>query len=236
MHLLRSPFSFALFGRNSGVLTGMGKGKGKGRGSQPYREADGRRKFWLEGEQLPPWWPKDKRGYPIHKLFRAFSKDYNELWPVPHRPPDYPDRPLTDNEEKFRCFDAFAAVDTGSQETSPFLHCSVTEAGARWFLNAGRVRRNTPHTLFCKVNLMTLYKQGTFHQNSFIDISTEEKWNAFFHKGPWGYYERVREAWEYAKANATNHDEFLLCWRGEVPLEIFEVFHPPYKFNASPPQ
>ena len=180
-----------------------------------------------KGVRLSRWWPKDHRaGLPIHKLFRAMSKHYNELWPVRPRPPDYPDRFLTENEQKFRCFDAFDAVDQGSYTTSPFIHCSGTEAGTRWFLNAGRERRNTPHKLFCKVNLVTLYKKGTFHQNSFIDLSTEEAWNAFFHKGPHGYYDRVREAWNYAKENAVMHDEYLLCWRGEVPLEIFEVFHP----------
>ena len=93
-------------------------------------------------------------------------------------------------------------------------------------MNAGRDRRNTPHMLLCKVNLVTLYKKGTFHQNSFIDLSTEEAWNAFFHKGRHGYYDRVREAWNYAKENAVMHDEYLICWRGEVPLEIFEVFNP----------
>ena len=208
---------------------GKGKGKLQGAGSQPYRDADG--VYWLEGVRIPRWWPKDNRGLPIHKLFRAMSKDFNELWPVRPRPPDYPDRPLSENEEKFRCFDAFEAVDTGSQETSPFLHCSGTEAGARWFMNAGRDRRNTPHMLFCKVNLVTLYKKGTFHQNSFIDLSSEEAWNNFFHKGQHGYYDRVREAWNYAKENAVMHDEYLLCWRGEVPLEIFEVFHPLLKIQ-----
>ena len=235
MHLLRSPFSLALLGRNYGVITGMpshgdtakAKGKGGGKaGSQPYRDADGNRKYWLEGELLPQWWPKDKRGHPIHKLFRAMSKDFNELWPVRHRPPDYPDRPLLPNEEKFRAFAAFDAVNTGSQETSPFLHCSVTEAGAKWFLHAGRARRNTPHMMFCKVNLVTLYKKGTFHQNSFIDLSTEKAWNEFFTRGPTGYHERLRDQWTYAMENAINHDEYLICWRGEVPLECYEVTPP----------
>ena len=206
---------------------GNGKGKLQSAGSQPYRDAEGF--YWLEGVKLPWFWPMDPRtGLPIHKLFRAMSKDYNELWPVRPRPQDYPDRLLTENEQKFRCFDAFDAVDTGSQETSPFIHCSGTEAGARWFMNAGRDRRDTPHELFCKVNLVTLYTKGTFHQNSFIDLSTEKAWNAFFMRGPHGYHDRLRENWRYARDNAINHDEYLLCWRGEVPLEIFEVVHPPF--------
>ena len=96
------------------------KGKGQGNlestGSQPYRVAAG---AWeLEGVPLPRWWPKDHRtGLPIHKLFRALSKDYNELWPVRPRPPDYPDRPLSEHEEKCRCIDVFQAIDTGSKET-----------------------------------------------------------------------------------------------------------------------
>ena len=199
-----------------------GKGKLQGAGSQPLQDAEGF--YWLEGVKLPWFWPMDPRtGLPIHKLFRAMSKDYNELWPVRPRPPDYPDRFLTENEQKFRCFDAFDAVDQGSYTTSPFIHCSGTEAGARWFLNAGRDRRNTPHILFCKVNLVTLYKKGTFHQNSFIDLSTEKAWNEFFTRGPTGYHERLRDQWNYAMENAINHDEYLICWRGEVPLEVYEV-------------
>ena len=141
------------------------------------------------------------------------SKDFNELWPVWGRPPDYPDRPLLPNEEKFRAFAAFDAVNTGSQETSPFLHCSATEAGARSYLLSD-------DKLFCKVNLLTLFQKGIFHQNSFIDLSNEKAWNAFFDKA------RMVTTTKSIRP-ARNYDEFLLCWRGEVPLEIFEVFHPP---------
>ena len=80
-------------------------------------------------------------GLPIHKLFRAMSKDYNELWPVKDRPPDYPDRDLSENEGRLQAIDVFDAVDKGSQEKSPFIHCSGTEGGARWYLNAGRDRK-----------------------------------------------------------------------------------------------
>ena len=197
------------------------KRKGHSAGSQPYRDAEG--VFWLEGVPLPPWWPKDNRGLPIHKLFRAMSKDYNEHWPVRPRPPDYPDRPLSEHEEKFRCFDAFEAVDTGSQETSPFLHCSVTEAGARSYLSG-------PDKLLCKVNLLTLFQKGVFHQNSFIDLSNETAWNAFFDKAPATVDTTLGTLGKLGKLGTRRHyDEFLLCWRGEVPLDIFEVFHPPLK-------
>ena len=144
---------------------GNGKGKLQSAGSQLYRDAEGF--YWLEGARLPWWWPLDPRtGLPLHKLFRAMSKDFNELWPVRRRPPDYPDRPLKENEHKFRCMGAFDAVDEGSRKTSPFIHCSSTEGGARWFLNAGRDRRGTGHKLFCKVNLLTLYNNNCLHQNS----------------------------------------------------------------------
>ena len=80
---------------------GKDQGKLQSAGSQPYRDAEGA--YWLEGERLPRWWPKDHRtGLPMHKLYRSLSKDYNELWPVRPRPPDYPDRPLFKNEEKHR--------------------------------------------------------------------------------------------------------------------------------------
>ena len=68
------------------------------------------------------------------------SKDYNELWPVRDRPPDYPDRDLTNNEHIHQAIDVFDAVDKGSKVKSPFIHCSSTEGGARWYLNAGKDR------------------------------------------------------------------------------------------------
>ena len=80
-------------------------------------------------------------GLPSHKLFRTMSKDYNELWPVKDRPHDYPDRALSQIEGKMQAIDVFDAVDKGSKEKSPFIHCSRTEAGARWYLNAGKDRK-----------------------------------------------------------------------------------------------
>ena len=195
------------------------KGKGHSAGSQPYRDAEG--VFWLEGVPLPPWWPKDNRGHPIHKLYRAMNKNHNELWPVQNRPPDYSHGALTDREEQLRCLDAIAAIDTGSQETSPFLHCCATEAGARSYLS-------TTSKLLCKVNLLTLFQKGIFHQNSFIDLSNEKAWNAFFDKAPPHVDTRLATLGKQGKLGTRRHyDEFLLCWRGEVPLDIFEVFYPP---------
>ena len=209
------------------------KGKGHSAGSQPYSagsqpysegsHCDANGVFWLEGVALPPWWPKDNLGYPIHKVYRAMNEGYNELWAVPNRPPDYPHGALTEMQEKLRCLDALAAIDTGSKGTSPFLHCSTTEAGARSYLSQ-------PDKLFCKVNLLTLFQKGIFHQNSFIDLSNEKAWNACIDKA------RMVTATKTI-SHRRNYDEFLLCWRGEVPLEIFEVFTPPppLKIQITPP-
>ena len=119
---------------------GGGDVEKRGGGSQPKRDAEGN--IYLEGQKLPWWWPFDPiTRQPIHKLFRAMSKDYNELWPVRDRPHDYPDRDLTKNEHIHQAIDVFDAVDKGSHVKSPFIHCSSTEGGARWYLNAGRDRK-----------------------------------------------------------------------------------------------
>ena len=119
---------------------GGGDVEGRGGGSQPTRDAEGA--YYLEGVKLPWWWPFDPvTRQPIHKLFRAMSKDFNELWPVKDRPPDYPDRDLSENEGRLQAIDVFDAVDKGSQEKSPFIHCSRTEGVARWYLNAGKDRK-----------------------------------------------------------------------------------------------
>ena len=83
------------------------------------------------------------------------------------------------------------------------------------------------------MNLVLLYKKNLLHQNSIIDLSTETAWNHFFKLGPYGYTERMREEWNYAMMNAVGHDEYLICWRGEVPLEAYEV--PPLLIIQDPP-
>ena len=182
------------------------KRKGHSAGSQPYGAGS---QPCLEGVELPPWWPKDHRGHPIHKLYRAMNEKYNELWPIHNRPPDYPHGALTETQARLRCEDAIAAMDPDSHETSPFLHCCVTEAGARSYLSG-------PEKLFCKVNLLTLFQKRIFHQNSFIDLSNEKAWNAFFDKA------NATTLGTLGKLGTRRHyDEFLLCWRGEVPLDIF---------------
>ena len=94
--LPRPPYATLL--PNAKAKAKGAKGKGHSAGSQPYRDAEG--VFWLEGVPLPPWWPKDNRGHPIHKLYRAMNEKYNELWPVQNRPPNYPDRALKEREER----------------------------------------------------------------------------------------------------------------------------------------
>ena len=153
------------------------------------------------------------------------NKDFNELWPVPNRPADYPDRALSQQEGVHQAVDVFDAVDEGSAVTSALIHWPRTEGGARRFLSAGQDRRRTRHKLFCKVNLVKLYKAGCFHENAIIDISTDSAWDKFFKLGPHGYHERLRENWNFSKMNAVKHDEYLICWRGEVPLEAYEA-HP----------
>ena len=83
------------------------------------------------------------------------------------------------------------------------------------------------------MNLVLLLKKGLLTQNSIIDLSTETAWNHFFKLGPYGYHDRLREEWNYAMMNAVKHDEYLICWRGEVPLETYEV--PPLLINPDPP-
>ena len=55
------------------------------RPSPSLAENDGKN-WYLEGERLPGWWPKDpETGEPLHKLYRAMSKDLNELYNQPKR-------------------------------------------------------------------------------------------------------------------------------------------------------
>ena len=83
------------------------------------------------------------------------------------------------------------------------------------------------------MNLVLLFKEGLLNQNSIINLSTETAWNHFFKLGPYRYTERMRSEWNYAMSNAVGHDEYLICWRGEVPLETYEV--PPLLINPDPP-
>ena len=176
----------------------------------------------LEGISLPSWWPLDPlTGEPLHKVFRAASVDLNELFRHLDLPADYPtDQALSQLLEYKRATLVFNTVDRGSQRgyISPFLHASRTEAGARYFFIGGKTDRGNKHAILTKMNLLTMYKEGHLHMNSFVDLSTEYKFNKFFYRGPYEYNDQVRENWNKVLNNATRVEEMLFCWRGEVPL------------------
>ena len=180
---------------------------------------------------MPGWWPLDPlTGEPLHKVFRAVSADLNELFRHPRLPEDYPaDQALSQHVEYYRATLVFDTIDRGSSRgfVSPFLHASRTESGAHYFLIGGKADRGNKHGILTKMNLLTMYKEGHLHMNSFVDVSTEYKFNAFFWRGPHEYNDQVKENWNKVFNNATRVEEMLFCWRGEVPLHAYEVFRPP---------
>ena len=75
-----------------------------GSGSQP-------KKIILEGIELPEWWPRHPVTHePVHKLFRAMPVPFNELYPVPNRPENYPDGELTEEDQTRNALDIFDAI------------------------------------------------------------------------------------------------------------------------------
>ena len=72
------------------------------------------------------------------------------------------------------------------------------------------------------VNLVTLWKEGALSQNSWADVSTRTAFKSHFPFGPDGYGQYVLDNWMKVMNDAINRDEFMVCWRGELPLNGYE--------------
>ena len=113
-----------------------------GSGSQP-------KKMWLEGRELPWWWPcHPVTREPVHKLFRAMSKDFNEIQRLRNCPKNYPLGELTQADKNRKAMDIFQAIDTGSKTVSPFVHLSHREESARWYHSRARDFRGGKRSKF----------------------------------------------------------------------------------------
>ena len=129
------------------------------------------------------------------------------------------------------------AVDFGSSEKSPFVHCSTTPQGAsKWHQRAELTRGENPEKqLLVELDLWEWTQLGEqegirpLGPNSIIDLSTHAAQTDFINSFP-DWSGREKKAYDeallqhpHAFQRALESNEVLVKWRGMIPIQCIHV-------------
>ena len=190
--------------------------KASASGSQPMD------KGWTQQDLkrcLPRFWPKERGGKPLQKVYRAMSRGYSDLSYQFHhamREPDYSD-------EMRKC--VAVAVTHGSKERSPFFHTSKSISKSRKYAKLGaNYRGEDPDAqLFCCLHIYEMFCDDVLKPGDVIDLSDTDAVTAFFDKKPGDYGAWFEENFYKCCNYAMRSEEVLIKWRGCLDLQYFSV-------------
>ena len=190
--------------------------KASASGSQPMD------KGWTQQDLkrcLPRFWPKERGGKPLQKVYRAMSRGYSDLSYQFHhamREPDYSD-------EMRKC--VAVAVTHGSKERSPFFHTSKSISKSRKYAKLGaNYRGEDPDAqLFCCLHIYEMFCDDVLKPGDVIDLSDTDAVTAFFDKKPGDYGAWFEENFYKCCNYAMRSEEVLIKWRGCLDLRYFSV-------------
>ena len=145
---------------------------------------------------------------PGHRYFyRCMRQDLSDL---EQQTPNFP----TDGADFF--IGALQAIQTGSNRTSPFLHCSWSYLNARKWWIWGRERRGERNNYIVRIDTMNLQEDQIF------DVSNRQRQQRLVSQ--YGMQDDDRfEDYLDVLAHAEADNEVLLKWRGCIPFSIMEV-------------
>ena len=187
---------------------------------------------WIDTRDLPEWWPRYRKdGKRIATVFRSMTVALTEVLPRNELPRGWicDVQQMYPEDKQTLAVEVFRACNKGSWEESPFVHVSLYPGGALFFRKKGQTLRGEKpeEQIFCRISLYALWKTGHLRPGSFFDVSCDESWDEIFPEGPRSLgvdlEDWAEREWKWTKGNATRRGEFLLCWRGELPLECYEV-------------
>ena len=187
---------------------------------------------WIDTRDLPEWWPRYRKdGKRIATVFRSMTVALTEVLPRNELPRGWicDVQQMYPEDKQTLAVEVFRACNKGSWEESPFVHVSLHPGGALFFRKKGQTLRGEKpeEQIFCRISLYALWKTGHLRPGSFFDVSCDESWDEIFPEGPRSLgvdlEDWAEREWKWTKGNATRRGEFLLCWRGELPLECYEV-------------
>ena len=186
---------------------------GTGSGSQP--------------RVLPPkWWPI-WGNKPVTHVYRIMRVDMDDLQMV--REDVEKMQGYERGGEMFKS-ETLRAVLYGSKGfRSPFLHCSICPTvaqkwGAMSACNA-RLTDPTREVLTVRIDIWAWHQSGTMPNGAIIDLSNSNAQHMFVERPNDGLPTvSSDEMWEAIRLSRL-FKEVLLCWRGKVPLQYFEVIN-----------
>ena len=133
----------------------------------------------------------------------------------------------------------------GSRVRSPFVHACTSFEISKRMTCMGEGRRGsqpTEGTKMVRISLPLLFQSGCFDEHSFVDVSSDWALIQYFGAGPSGYGTYVEENFANMARHAATTKEFLLMWRGQLPIAAFEevdevhgTFLRPYSQDGSQP-
>ena len=158
-------------------------------------------------------------------LYRAMTRDLSEFV-VPASASSQDGNPpnLSGRDLAFTCL---RAIEIGSHEASPFLHFSWNFPQARHWWVKGRSYRNEKDSLMCRVPVAALRRLESLEEvppiGGYFDFSFMASSQAL--TTPYVHDLEVEKRLQYC-GHAHQVKEVLVCWRGFVPRDLFEVIHP----------
>jgi hypothetical protein len=156
---------------------------------------------------------------PVRYVFRAMRVDGDDL-----RNQDSHVRVIEPDGDQMR-IEVIRSVAKGSIIRSPFLHVSTSLMAAHHF----HVRAQSTHAeleenqVLVKIDLWAWYQQCEVTMDMIIDLSTHEARKHYFEKGTDAYGSYVEDHFHDMIKYSEKMKEVLLKWRGNIPLEYFQV-------------
>ena len=175
---------------------------------------------------VPPNWPWYKNK-PVTYVYRAMRLDMDDLKPAVHGRLHEAqllfrrtNGQMTDEGRKH----VLRAVLKGSKERSPFLHTSTSVASTNSWHCLARQDRHEQQSVMCKIDIWGAYCAGVLKEEMVIDLSDRNAWLRFMLANPGRLDDFSPNCdWTVPFDRATKAREVLLMWRGEIPLEFFQI-------------
>ena len=171
----------------------------------------------LVPDDVPSWWPR-RDGKPVAGLYRCCRGDMKEF--SCDAQPDHFAKLCTSRIELFEHLVFYVA--NGSKRTvdSPFLHFTTDY----WKALAYRDKTKYPDgrsEVVVYLNLQKMFKAGWGSEMRVHDLSLFQNWDSYAQEQR--VSDKLQTEFRRAKNFSAKDSEVVLCWRGQVPLEFFDV-------------
>ena len=177
--------------------------------------------------KAPEWWWTDPVGKPLRYVYKAMRTDFRDLIPAQYA------MLIGNKKSPYFMGEVMQAIIKGDTDDSIFFHATESFWSAR--INWLRLRHasgggDTGKQILVRIDLWGLWtawlsangKPNSIEEFYMVNISTHAHAQKFFQDGPRAYGEIVEK--HFDRINAANaYQEVLLCYRGRLNLQHFEV-------------